>query len=271
MPRSKGRLRAERRLLADFAEQAGVAFRNTLLQTELTARVQEIDARPRDLEQSRRRLVHAEDTERERLGTGIEGRVVTHLTPVIESIGGGLDTTTPGLADELDRLIGHTETAVDELRAVSHGVLPALLHRRGLVAALSAELDATHRLTDLEVDASADRHLDPAVEAATYCSAPTSPPPTPRAVCTCTSTPAAWSPPSPATPRHTGSRSRNSPGMGSTPPTVSRPWTAPSCSAPHHPGRSASKQSSRCPNPHDPTRRLTAPLAGLGNAPTPLN
>ena len=132
MPRGRDLRAAERRLLADFAEQAGVAFRNTLLQTELTARVDEIAARSRDLEQSRRRLVDAEDTERERLAAAIRRRVVTHLAPVIQGIGGGLDITAPDVAGELDRLISHTQTAVDELRAVSHGVFPALLHRRGL-------------------------------------------------------------------------------------------------------------------------------------------
>ncbi len=48
------------------------------------------------------------------------------------------------------------------------GVFPALLQRRGLVAALSAHLDATASPAVLDVDGSMVGRLDPAVEAAAY-------------------------------------------------------------------------------------------------------
>ena len=48
------------------------------------------------------------------------------------------------------------------------GVFPALLDRRGLIPALSAQLDLTHPHTRLDVDETADRRLDRAVEAAGY-------------------------------------------------------------------------------------------------------
>src|SRR4029077_1965309 len=57
---------------------------------------------------------------------------------------------------------------LEELRSVCRGVFPALLERRGLVPALSAQLDATHPLTLLTVDDSADRRVNRAAEAAGY-------------------------------------------------------------------------------------------------------
>ena len=47
-------------------------------------------------------------------------------------------------------------------------MFPALLDRRGLVPALSAQLDVTHPHAQLDVDDTDDRRLDRAVEAAGY-------------------------------------------------------------------------------------------------------
>jgi DNA-binding transcriptional LysR family regulator len=47
-------------------------------------------------------------------------------------------------------------------------VFPALLERRGLIPALSSQLDAAHPLAVLDVDDSADRRLNRAAEAAAY-------------------------------------------------------------------------------------------------------
>ena len=157
----------ERRLLQDVASQAGVAFRNALLAAELAARVDQTELRSAELAASRRRLVGVEDEARERLAASIRRGVVPHLTAVeagIESSSG----TPAAVGAELDRLITETERALDELRTVCRGVFPALLERRGLVPALSAQLDATHPWAVLQVAESADRRLDRAAEAAGY-------------------------------------------------------------------------------------------------------
>ena len=59
----------ERDLLHDVAAQAGVAFRNALLEAELAARIEQCRAHSAELEASRRRLVGAEDDAREALAS----------------------------------------------------------------------------------------------------------------------------------------------------------------------------------------------------------
>jgi len=65
-------------------------------------------------------------------------------------------------------LIAETELALDELRTVCRGVFPALLERRGLIPALSTQLNETHPMAELKVDDSACRRLNRAAEAAGY-------------------------------------------------------------------------------------------------------
>jgi signal transduction histidine kinase len=113
-------------------------------------------------------LVGVEDEERERLAGAIQRRVVPHLSPIAAELSADLDVADPELPAVLDRLIGNAEKALEELRIVVRGVFPALLQRRGLVAALSAQLDATASTVALDVDESLNGRLDPAVEAAAY-------------------------------------------------------------------------------------------------------
>ena len=167
MPANRQLRPFERDLLNDFATQAGVAFRNILLETELAARVRQIGARSAELEASRRRLVGAEDEAREQLAGAIRLRVVPHLDAVDTALSTGFETVPPAAAG-LEPLITRTECALEELRTVCRGVFPALLTRRGLVPALTAQLDITHPLALLDIDPAAERRLDPDVEAAGY-------------------------------------------------------------------------------------------------------
>jgi signal transduction histidine kinase len=138
-----------------------------LLETELAARVKQGAAQSAELAASRRRLLGVEDEARERLADAIRRDVVSHLAVVDAEL-----TASPAAdhydAGSLELLIGATERAQQELRTVCRGVFPALLDRRGLVPALSAQLDLTHPHTVLDVDANAQRRLDRAVEAAGY-------------------------------------------------------------------------------------------------------
>jgi signal transduction histidine kinase len=169
MPPGRALRTFERRLLQDVAAQAGVAFRNALLEAELAARVAEGQAWSAELADSRRRLVGVEDEARERLAAAIRRSVVPHLAAVETGLAGhgpSADRTLP--PDRLEPLIAETEQALEELRSVCRGVFPALLERRGLVPALISQLDASHPLCRLDVAVSADRRLDRAVEAAGY-------------------------------------------------------------------------------------------------------
>jgi hypothetical protein len=69
-------------LLADLADQAGMAFRDARLTAELSGQVQQLGQRTRDLTESRRRLISAGDAERSRLERAIARQVLLHLSPV---------------------------------------------------------------------------------------------------------------------------------------------------------------------------------------------
>jgi len=157
----------ERHLLEGVATQAGVAFRNALLEAELAGKVRQSEDQSAELAASRRRLLGVEDEARERLAGAIRRSVVPHLAAVETELEAGSATDEFGAA-RLETLIGETEDALTELRLVCRGVFPALLDRRGLIAALSAQLDLTHPQAVLNVDHSADRRLNRAVEAAGY-------------------------------------------------------------------------------------------------------
>ena len=127
----------ERDLLTDVAAQAGIAFRNTLLEAELAARVAEGEQQSAELAASRRRLVGVEDEARERLAAAIRRSVVPHLAAVESGLtAGGTQPDPMLLRDRLSPLISDVELALDELRTVCRGVFPALLERRGLAPAL---------------------------------------------------------------------------------------------------------------------------------------
>ena len=167
MPPGRALRTFERDLLQDVAAQAGVAFRNALLEAELTARVEQGEALAAELSASRRRLLGVEDEARERLAGAIRRNVVPHLAVVDAEL-----TTGPAvdqyLPEQLEPLIDEVERAQQELRTVCRGVFPALLERRGLIPALSAQLELTHPHARLDIDETADRRLDRAVEAAGY-------------------------------------------------------------------------------------------------------
>ena len=82
MPPGRALRTFERDLLQDVAAQAGVAFRNALLEAELTARVEQGEALAAELAASRRRLLGVEDEARERLAGAIRRNVVPHLAAV---------------------------------------------------------------------------------------------------------------------------------------------------------------------------------------------
>ncbi|MET0965756.1 MAG: hypothetical protein ABWZ02_05130 [Nakamurella sp.] len=157
----------ERRLLDDVAAQAGVAFRNAMLEAELAARVIQGKDQSAALAASRRRLVGAEDDATQRLAGAIRRSVVPHLAAVDVGLRSRM-AQTPMPPTALDPLIAETESALEELRAVCRGVFPALLERRGLLPALSAELDATHPHSQLRFDDQVQQRLDRAAEAAAY-------------------------------------------------------------------------------------------------------
>jgi signal transduction histidine kinase len=167
--------RREAQLLADLADQAGLAFRNARLTVELSGQVGQLGDRTRELSDSRRRLISAGDAERSRLERAIAGQVLPHLRPLPERLrqlatvdDRGTDSP-EALATSLDPMVGAVNAALESLREITRGVFPAQLARSGLPTAVQSFFTRTGGARTLVVDQHADgRRFDPGVEAAAY-------------------------------------------------------------------------------------------------------
>ena len=167
-PPGRSPSRAERRLLGEFAAQTGLAFRNLALAAALEARAATLARDGEALAASRRRLQAAADTERSRIAAAIRHDVLTHLEPLPSALA---ELDLPHADDTQERLQEMEEAtarAVDALRAITGGVLPPLLARRGLRAALEALSRQPPDPPTLVVTGLDGRRFSTAVEAAVY-------------------------------------------------------------------------------------------------------
>lgn len=160
---------AERRLLKDFAAQAGLAFRNLRLDAELRARVEQLARQSADLAASRRRLLAARDGERQRIAAVIEREVLSHLRPIPAAVT-SVDAAEVGPAEiTLGRLEAATGAGLDALREVTRGLFPVMLTRQGLVPALRAHFGRGGPAGALNVAPElASRRFAESTEAAAY-------------------------------------------------------------------------------------------------------
>jgi signal transduction histidine kinase len=127
---------AEDRLLTDLASQAGLVLRNVRLTAELRATID-------DLRASRRRLVQAQDDERQRIERNLHDGAQQQLVALSVQLGlldGVADD--PGEVRELTgQLRSGVRAALDDLRALAHGIYPPVLADQGLRAALQVQAD----------------------------------------------------------------------------------------------------------------------------------
>jgi GAF domain-containing protein len=163
----------DHRLLADLADQAGMAFRHARLTAELTGQVEQLRSRTHRLAESRRRLITAGDAERSRLERAIARQVMLHLTPLPERLG-QLSHVEPDGSTALDPpmilpLLQSLNVSLEALREITRGVFPAQLGRSGLTASLESLLARRSSPGHLTVEGTAvRRRFDPRVEAAAY-------------------------------------------------------------------------------------------------------
>jgi signal transduction histidine kinase len=163
----------EQRLLADLADQAGMAFRSVRLTAELSGEVEQLGYRTKELAESRLRLITVSDAERSRLENAIARQVVQHLAPLPKSLRhlSNLDAHATSALDAatLGPLVESLNAALEALREITRGVFPAQLARSGLPSALGSLLARTSSTARLVVEESAvGRRFEPRVEAAAY-------------------------------------------------------------------------------------------------------
>jgi signal transduction histidine kinase len=163
----------DRRLLADLADQAAMAFRNAQLTAELSAQVAQLSLHTRELDQSRTRLIRAADAERSRVERAIARQVIPHLAPLPDRLRqlshyehhgpSALNTA------QLEPVLTSVNAATQSLREITRGVFPAQLTRAGLSTALGSLLARPVFPGRLTVEVSAvGLRFDPRVEAAAY-------------------------------------------------------------------------------------------------------
>lgn len=124
---------AEERLIVDLAGSAGLVLGNQRLNAALAARAEE-------LQESRRRLVEIQDSERRRLERDLHDGAQQQVVALKLKIGiaehlarrHGEDD----LADSLRALAEETQKAVDEIRTLARGIFPPLLESEDLGAAI---------------------------------------------------------------------------------------------------------------------------------------
>jgi signal transduction histidine kinase len=133
-PPTTGRLRSRSRIqLETLARQIAMALTNARLADELNAQLKEVDA-------SRQRLVHAEETARRRLERDLHdgaqqdlAALLTRIAPARNQLG---RRDLVQLDETLVTLHDNAEQALSNLRELASGIHEAVLADQGLVAAV---------------------------------------------------------------------------------------------------------------------------------------
>jgi signal transduction histidine kinase len=132
-PRNEPVTAAEDKLLTHLASQAGLVLRNVRLTAELQATID-------DLRASRRRLVRAQDEERQRIERNLHDGAQQQLVALTVQL--SLLEDSAGDAGEvrlMTQLRAGLRAALDDLRALARGIYPPLLADQGLGPALRAQ------------------------------------------------------------------------------------------------------------------------------------
>jgi hypothetical protein len=159
-------------LLQHIAAVSAAALRNVRLLAELEILHQTLQRQNQEIASSKSRLVATAEAERQRL----EQLVVQRLGPDLDILRETLPALRVDVSDRPDtvvagceRLVAHATRLVDEMRALSRGVLPPILTDHGLAAALRAKLRRLDLDVRLDVEPSIIGHRFPAhIETTAY-------------------------------------------------------------------------------------------------------
>ena len=164
-PRHEPPSPADERLLEDVAAGAGLLLRNMRLNAELAQRAQEVRA-------SRRRLIAAHDSERHRLERDLHDGAQQQVVALKVKLGLAKAIAEQEGAHELAlavaSLADETQSAVDQMRELAHGIYPPLLEAEGLGAVMRAAARSAGIPVDLEIS-NMDRYSRQVEETAYFC------------------------------------------------------------------------------------------------------
>ena len=156
------------RVLSELARQVGLALHNMQLDSALQASLAELRTANEQLRASRARIVAAGDAERRKLERNLHDGAQQHLVALAVKLRLAKDAVEddpPAAIEMMDGLRTDIQDAIQELRALAHGIFPPLLVSGGLPEALPTAGGRAALPTTVEV--ATGRH--PAeIEAAVY-------------------------------------------------------------------------------------------------------
>jgi signal transduction histidine kinase len=155
--------------LEEVAREVGVAVNKARLDSALQASLDRLRRQAAELQASRGRLVAAADEERRRIERNLHDGAQQHLVAlaVKARLVEQLAERDPQRAKSLmNQLQDDVKSAIEELRALAHGIYPPLLSSAGLGEAITAACRRAPLPT--EVDANVAARYPPEIEAAVY-------------------------------------------------------------------------------------------------------
>ncbi|MGA8297333.1 MAG: ATP-binding protein [Acidimicrobiales bacterium] len=155
--------------LVELARQLGLALHNVELDSALQESLDEVRRQADELRASRARIVAAADAARRQIERNLHDGAQQHLVALAVNVRLArelVESDPAGSVTILDQLGHELQDAVQELRALAHGIYPPLLVDRGIEEALRSA--AGRAAIAAEVQADGLRRYLPEEEAAVY-------------------------------------------------------------------------------------------------------
>jgi signal transduction histidine kinase len=156
-------------VLTELARQVGLALHNVELDSALQKSLEDLRLQAEQLQESRARIVAASDAARRQIERNLHDGAQQHLVALAVNVrlARRLAETDPeGSLEILDQLGEGLQNAVQELRALAHGIYPPLLADRGIEEALRGA--AGRAALPTQVEAAGLHRYPPEMEAAVY-------------------------------------------------------------------------------------------------------
>ena len=155
--------------LDELTRELGPAWQNAQLDAALEETLEQLRQHADELQASRARIVEAGDAQRRRIERDLHDGAQQQLVALAikaRLAGAALERDPARARTLLDELSDDVQRAVDEVRALAHGIYPPLLSREGLGRALEAA--CRRSAIPAQVEADGIGRYPPGLEAAVY-------------------------------------------------------------------------------------------------------
>jgi signal transduction histidine kinase len=156
-------------MLTELARQVGLALHNVELDSALQESLDEVRRQAGELQESRARIVATSDATRRQIERNLHDGAQQHLVALAVNVRLArrlVETDPAASAEMLDQLGLGIQDAVQELRALAHGIYPPLLVDRGIAEALRSAAGRASLPTEVRADGLG--RYSPEEEAAVY-------------------------------------------------------------------------------------------------------